>query len=301
MRTRRSSFTYILLAYLLSVSSGFLYLSMFHQNHVLVDSFIADVLATIVIFIFSRFFKNSSFYDAYWSVIPPLFLLYWWFTKGVDTSFMRYIFVSIVVWFWAIRLTLNWAKHWPGLEHEDWRYAIVRQRAPKLEVFLDFFGIHFFPTVQVFLGMLPLYAAVALSNRGIGVLDYVALVVGISAVVIQLVADRQLHTFLAVRKPGEIISHGLWRWSRHPNYLGEILFWFSLALFGLGSYPEGWWWQPLGFVAMLAMFVFASIPLMEKRSLERRPKYQEVINTTPMLFPRLSISTLFQNKDSKSG
>ncbi len=275
---------WILLAYLCCIAAAGLYL---HFNHgaMLIDSFIADVIATAVIFGFSRGFKNSSFYDAYWSVIPPLFLLYWWFTRAADTQTLRYALVSMVVWYWACRLTWNWGKHWEGLAHEDWRYPLVKQKFPRWEMFADFFGIHFFPTVQVFLGMLPMYAAVALGTKAVGWLDYAACAVGIVAVSIQLIADRQLHRFIATRQPGQIIDSGLWSWSRHPNYFGEITFWLSLALFGLSAYPEGWWWQIIGAISMLTMFLLASIPLMEKRSLERRPRYQEVIDRVSMLLP----------------
>jgi steroid 5-alpha reductase family enzyme len=283
-QSKTNSLIWILIAYLCCIAAAGAYLFFNHDN-MLVDSFIADVIATVVIFAFSRAFKNSSFYDAYWSVIPPLFLLYWWFTRETDTQTLRYVLVSIVVWYWACRLTFNWAKHWEGLGHEDWRYPIVKQKFPKVEIFSDFFGIHFFPTIQVFLGMLPMYAAVALSNKAVGWLDYVAFAVGVTAVSIQLIADRQLHQFIATRKPGQIIDTGLWSWSRHPNYFGEICFWLSLALFGLSAYPEGWWWQIIGFTSMLIMFLTASIPLMETRSLERRPQYQDIINRVSMLVP----------------
>lgn len=281
---KTASLLWILLAYLCCVAFAGIYLY-FSEGNMLANSFIADTIATLVIFAFSRAFKNSSFYDAYWSVIPPLFLLYWWFTREADTQTLRYVLVSIVVWYWACRLTFNWAKHWEGLGHEDWRYPIVKQKFPKLEIFSDFFGLHFFPTIQVFLGMLPMYAAVALSTKAVGWLDYVACAVGVAAVTIQLLADRQLHQFIATRKPGQIIETGLWGWSRHPNYFGEISFWLSLALFGLSAYPEGWWWQILGFTSMLIMFLTASIPLMETRSLERRPQYQDIINRVSMLVP----------------
>ena len=79
---------------------------------------------------------------------------------------------------------------------------------------------------------------------------------------------------------------GLWAWSRHPNYLGEIGFWFSLALFGIAAAPQDWWWLFVGVAVMAAMFLGASIPLMEKRSLERRPNYQSVIDRVPRLVPR---------------
>jgi len=285
MSSRNISFSWIIFAYITACSSGLLYLEFCNQPNLLINSFIADLIATAVIFVFSRLFKNSSFYDAYWSVIPPLFLLYWWNTPGNDGQPLRYLFISVVVWFWAMRLTWNWAKHWPGLQHEDWRYELLRKKAPKMEIFTDFFGIHFFPTIQVFLGMLPMYAAVRLSEKSIGILDYLALFTGISAVLIQLISDRQLHQFIATRKDGDIIQHGLWGWSRHPNYFGEFLFWCSLGLFGLAAYPAGWWWEIPGAIAMLCMFLFASIPLMETRSLERRPQYQKIINNISMFIP----------------
>lgn len=284
MSTRTQAFGWIFIAYLACCGAGLAWL-LATDGDILLNSLIADIIATVVIFIFSRAFRNSSFYDAYWSVIPPLFLLYWWLTREADTSLLRYWLVSLPVWFWAIRLTWNWGKHWQGLGHEDWRYTMLKNRLPKIAVLTDFFGIHLFPTLQVFLGMLPIYAAVAISTRAVNWLDYLACAVGISAATIQLVADRQLHQFIATCKPGEIIESGLWGWSRHPNYFGELLFWFSMALFGLAALPEGWWWQIAGFVAMLLMFVFVSVPLMEKRSLERRPRYAQVMERVSMLLP----------------
>ena len=67
---------------------------------------------------------------------------------------------------------------------------------------------------------------------------------------------------------------GLWALSRHPNYFGEWLFWAGLALFGLAAVPSAWWWVLPGAIAMLVMFLVASIPMIDKRSVERRPEYQ---------------------------
>jgi steroid 5-alpha reductase family enzyme len=76
----------------------------------------------------------------------------------------------------------------------------------------------------------------------------------------------------------------LWAWSRHPNYLGEILVWVSLALFGLAA--AGFvWWAWVGAAGMLAMFVFVSIPLKETRMLARRPGYAERQRRVSLLLP----------------
>jgi steroid 5-alpha reductase family enzyme len=153
-------------------------------------------------------------------------------------------------------------------------------------LFTDFFGVHLFPTLQVFAGLLPVYAVYCLGDRPLGWLDGLAFAVGFCAVTLQMQADFQLRAFIRDRQEGQHLDTGLWGWARHPNYLGEIGFWLSLFLFGLAAYPQGWYWYGVGIVAMTAMFVLASIPMMEKRSLERRPDYQQVIDRVSMLLPR---------------
>ena len=250
------------------------------------DAFTADVVATVAIFAFSRLYGNSSTYDPYWSVIPPLLALYWWGTGGaVAAEPGRALCVTALVFLWAIRLTGNWALHWGGMGHEDWRYPLVRQRAGKAACLADFAGIHLFPTVQVFLGCLPIYAVMTLGGAPFGLLDGLALILTLGAIAIETVADLQLHAFIAKRKPGGFIRHGLWAWSRHPNYFGELSFWWGLMLFGLAAAPAGWWWIIPGALAMTAMFTFASIPFMDQRSLERREGYGDYMRKVSALVP----------------
>ena len=146
------------------------------------DTFIADILATLVVFAFSRAYRNSSFYDAYWSVIPPLLLFYWWSQGGPGVDQLRCWLVAIVVVLWAIRLTANWIYGFPGLHHEDWRYPMFRERAGRWEFVVDLFAIHLIPTVQVFVGMLPVYVAVTRPGAGVAWLAWVAFAIGLAAV-----------------------------------------------------------------------------------------------------------------------
>ena len=267
------------LAYVVTLGVGWITLLALGQSPIW-DMFWADIAATVAIFIFSRLYKNSSFYDAYWSVIPPLMALYWALeARAIEaTAFAiddtRTWLVIVLVWLWGIRLTVNWATYWPGLEHEDWRYGPIKTNAGKWNALADFSAIHLFPTVIVFVACLPIYAAVAMDARPLNWLDYVAAAVTALAIIIELLSDIQLHRFLAHRKEGEIMKTGLWAYSRHPNYFGEWLFWAGLALFGIAAVPSAWWWVLPGSVAMLIMFLVASIPMIDKRSVERRPEYE---------------------------
>jgi steroid 5-alpha reductase family enzyme len=283
--SKTASLVRITVAYAVAIAAALAWLVLGPDTDRLwLDAFLADVVATLVIFGFSRAYKNSSFYDAYWSVVPPLLLLFWW--VETDAEHARVWLVAGVMLLWAIRLTGNWVYSWPGLHHEDWRYPLLKQKAGRWEAFVDLAAIHVIPTIQVFLGTIPAYVVVTSTDREIGMLDAVALTVGVGAVALELVADVQLHRFVRDRQPGQVMDRGLWGWSRHPNYFGEISFWLSLSLFGIAAAPDDAWWLFIGPVAMLAMFLGASIPMMEQRSLERRPQYQDVIDRVPKLIPR---------------
>ena len=284
------SLALVALAYIVAVAVGIGWLCFGpHTGRLWLDTLIADILATLVVFVFSRLYRNSSFYDAYWSVIPPLIALYWWLQGPLGVAgpgSLRCWLLSAVMLYWAVRLTGNWAYGFSGLHHEDWRYPILREGAGRFEFLADLFGIHLFPTLQVFVGMLPVYVALTRPGDGLVWLTWLAFAVGVLAVTIELVADVQMHRFVAERRPGAAMDRGMWAWSRHPNYVGEIGFWFSLALFGIAASPRDAWWLFVGVALMVAMFLGASIPLMEKRSLERRPQYQDVIDRVPRLVPR---------------
>ncbi len=239
---------------------------------------IADLAGTVVIFASSVAMRNSSMYDPYWSVVPPAVAIYL-----VDEPSRSWL-VLFLVSAWGVRLTYNWARGWPGMGHEDWRYVDIRRTTGRWYWPASLAGIHLFPTAQVYLGCLALYPA-ATGARGLGWVDAVALVVTGGAIAIEAVADEQLRAFGRVKRPGESMDRGLWRYSRHPNYFGEVSFWWGLWLFGLAARPADWWWTLAGPVAITAMFLTASIPMIERRNAERRPGYAERMRHVSPLVP----------------
>lgn len=245
---------------------------------------LADTVATIVVFVFSRAFNNTSVYDPYWSVVP--FSIALWLATGPgggDGLTARQGLLLAVIFVYAVRLTFNWARGWAGLSHEDWRYVDMRQKTGKAYWLVSFTALHFFPTVMTYLGCLPLYAALVEGRQGFWWLDLVAAVVTLAAVAIEGLADLQLRDFRRQAKPGDICDVGLWKYSRHPNYFGELGFWVGLWLFGVAAGAP--WWTVAGVVAMVALFLGASIPMAEKRSLARRPHYAEHQRRVSRLVP----------------
>ncbi len=240
------------------------------------------VASALVIWCWSLAIDNGSMFDAWWSVLPPLAAVWMAVTAIAAVPGLRVVLVMVVVWAWAIRLTSNWARDWPGLGHEDWRYLDLYTKGPK--PVMSLVAVHLGPCLIVALGSLSLIPAVHDGTRAVGVLDWVATAVGLVAVGLELVADEQMRRFARTKQPGQIMDRGLWSWSRHPNYFGEILFWCSLWLFGLAADP-GWWWTIVGPIAIVAMFLGASIPLLDDRSRQRRPAFAEYADRTSALVP----------------
>ena len=120
----------------------------------------------------------------------------------------------------------------------------------------------------------------------VGWLDALAAAVIVLGIGFELVADEQLRHFV-VSKPerGELLDTGLWAWSRHPNYFGEMSFWWGLWLFGVAA-DAIWWWTVVGPLAIALLFVFVSLPMIETRMAARREGWAEYVRRVPLVIPR---------------
>lgn len=282
---RRLALMWCGVAYLVALLGAAVTTAVVPSWHPLAVIALADVVATVIVFGFSVTCNNSSLYDPYWSVAPPVIALYLVTRPALEPNPWRAGAVLLVVSLWAIRLTYNCLRRWRGLDDEDWRYRDIRRQVGRSYWLASLLGIHLMPTALVFLGCLPLWTALA-RGGSLGPLDALGVTVALVGVLLELIADRQLHAFRATRPaPGELLARGLWARARHPNYLGELLFWWGLWLIGAGA-PESAW-TVIGALSMTALFLFISIPLKERHMLARRPQYAAYRRRTPMLIPRL--------------
>ena len=282
-RSRATSFALITFVYALAVAVAW-WLFQGFGAHPLTNVAVGMVAATGVTFAFTLVWNNGSVFDPYWSVIPPVVALYFADLGNAGGTPLATA-LMIVMFTWAVRLTTNWAVGWPGLHHEDWRYTMLYARAPLPRWLVQLLGVELFPTLVIFLGCISLWPALTRGDGAMGAVGWLAAAVGILAAALELAADEQRRAH-AKAKPGALMDVGLWRWCRHPNYLGEILFWVSLWLFALEADPSAWWWTAIGPLAMIAMFLGASIPMMDTRSAERRPGFADYAARTPAIVPR---------------
>ena len=259
------------LAYLVTKNfnfDGWLYILVWH------------VSATLIIFLFSNVHKNSSIYDPFWHVAPIPIVFYIAKQSSLPTLELNLVLAAFL--FWALRLTYNWYLNWNNLDHEDFRYIDLKNNNKFIAFINDFFGIHLIPTLIVNVSLYPIY--VALNSESLNELVYVGFILIIIAVVIQYISDDQMRKFRKDESNlGKTMKYGLWKYSRHPNYLGEVSFWFGIYIFALASGLTTIWLLACPIV-MLALFVFISCPMMDNRSLKRRSEYKEYMDKTPQLF-----------------
>ena len=291
--SRTFSFVFVALVYLLALAAAIAAYRLLGGVQPIVRMFLADAAATLVVWLAGVAVSNSSVYDPYWSVAPIAIAAFWAMESG--PLGVPALLCLAVVFVWGTRLTANWARRWQGLGHQDWRYTMYRRNMPRLWFIINLFGINLMPTVLVFLGMISVYYALFSSQQAI-LVAIPGFLLAVAAILLEHIADRQMDAYQRRPNPkSPCIAEGLWLVCRHPNYLGEVLFWWGLWAIGMSAGSS--LWTVAGPTAITALFVFVSIPMMEKHITSTRPEYEAVIKGVPVLLP--SPGKLFGSKDNE--
>ena len=231
-----------------------------------------------ILFLPAYFFQTEKFYDIVGSFTYSTVVLYTFFSSNVSIGFnIGNLIISFLIIIWALRLGfflfLRICK-----EGEDKRFKFIKPSATRFFMTWTLQGM--------WVSVCSLSALTAMSSP-IGVVVNGMFFIGISififGLLLEIIADYQKTQFR--NKPenkGHFISSGLWAYSRHPNYLGEILFWWGLYFMSL-SLDLGLWYLFVCPLVMNLMFSLITCQMMDNRSLEKRPDYQEYMNSTRQL------------------
>ena len=274
---RKISFILVGIVYLLAASMGIVVFLMLPFDMWL-SLLVADVAATALTFVFSLVFSNASVYDPYWSVQPIVIVVAFALSEQMTLAKVLLLFV---IGLWGVRLTANWAYTFHGLSHQDWRYTMLCEKTKGFYPIINFVGIHLVPTLVVYGVTLPAVFVIQ-SDAKVNIFSVSAFLLSLGAICLQGLSDIQMHAFRKSRIGG-FMRNGLWRYSRHPNYLGEILMWWGVALFSI-SVLGFRWYLPLGAIANTMLFLLVSIPMADSRQ-SRKAGFAEYKAATRMLLP----------------
>lgn len=158
---------------------------------------------------------------------------------------------------------------------------MLHERTGALYPFVNFAGIHMFPTLVVYLCTLPAVFAFR-EDCALTWANWVFFALSVGAAVWQGICDLQMHRFRKNVHKG-FIRTGLWKFARHPNYLGEILMWWGIGLSAVSVMPERVWLLA-GATLNTVMFLVVSIPMADKRQ-SAKEGFAEYKRETHMLLP----------------
>jgi len=279
--SKKKSLYYLFMEYLITLLLGtYIFFSYRGSMNLLLLLLIIDIIMTSLIFLFSFIHDDSSVYDPYWSLIPVVIMLMLMYEQ--DSYSVSSMFMLFGVSFWSLRLTTNWLIDYKGLSDEDFRYVEFRNKFKKFYWIISYFGIHIFPTLLVFLGLYPIYYVLTTTINQEAFI-YIGVFVMILGAVINMIADnqRRIHRKKVINKS---IRTGLWKYSRHPNYFGEITFWVGCYITSLSIGLN--FFTILGLIGMLLLFNLYSVPKMEQKLLKNKVDYKEIVETVPRFFFR---------------
>ncbi|MCB1773496.1 MAG: DUF1295 domain-containing protein [Gammaproteobacteria bacterium] len=223
--------------------------------------------------------ENVNIVDSLWSLFFLVSAVVYLAAGGAVMPSSLLLFVLVAAW--SLRLSLHLAWRNAG-KPEDRRYAAMRDASPGFNrrSLVTVFGLQ---AVLAWLISLPLAAAFAMP-AALQPLHLVAVVLFLVGFAFEAVADWQLMRFKAnPQNKGAVLDQGLWRFSRHPNYFGEAVVWWSFYLFALAS---GAAWTVFAPVLMTFLLLRVSgVTLLESDIHERRPAYRRYKQTTPAFIP----------------
>jgi len=224
--------------------------------------------------------RDVSIVDSAWSllVLAPALVA----VALVPQAGPRAPWVVLLASAWAVRLALyiTW-RHWG--HREDHRYQAIRARNEPHFALKSLYLVFGLQALLACLVSLPLMAAVT-SPVPWNALDAIGVALFLLGLVIETLSDGQLARFKAdPGNRGRVMTQGLWRYSRHPNYFGEFCVWWGLWLVALAA---GAWWTVVSPLLMTVLLLKVSgVTLLEKDIGERRPGYREYIARTNAFFP----------------
>ena len=242
---------------------------------------ITGVLLTVV-WLLSLWRRDAGIMDVFYPLAVALPIVILVTRRGTWSE--HEIFLVALLLLWSVRMSLHIGLRSVG-HAEDGRYAAWRRRFGRHWWWWSFFQVFMMQGVTVWLWSLGLVAAVAVGAQPLGWQHALALLLFAPGFIFQVGGDVQLERFKKQRtERSMVLDTGLWRLTRHPNYFGEAMIWWSFGALGL-MHPWGW----LALICPLYVTWFMSIgsatPMQERYLAKTKPAYADYMRRVPGFFP----------------
>jgi steroid 5-alpha reductase family enzyme len=180
----------------------------------------------LLIWLASLRLRDASIIDVLWGVG---FVVIGWICAAVGHGDRdRRLLLAILVTIWGARLAAHIGRRNLG-KGEDRRYAVMRERDGRRFWLTSLYRVYLVQAVAMWVVSLPLQAGASIgSRRGLGALDALGAAIWLVGFAFEALGDLQLDRFKAdAANRGQVMDRGLWRYSRHPNYFGDVTAWWT--------------------------------------------------------------------------
>lgn len=206
--------------------------------------------------------KRNDIADIAWGL--GFVLLAWASYVYVGNRDARSSWVSICMTIWGLRLVWDIGRR-SLAKAEDFRYQKWRKEWGKWVYVRAYLQIYLLQGVFLYIIALPILYINQATPTPLGIWDLLGGLIWLTGFVFEAVADAQLARF--VKNPlnkGQILQSGLWKYSRHPNYFGEVLLWWGIGCFAISV--DGGWMTLVGSLTISLLILFVSgVPMLEEK------------------------------------
>ena len=258
---------------------------------------IITACSIVVSFFFSLLTGDYSWTDRLWSTLPVALAWVYAFSAGLNAPSIT---ASLLITLWGARLTFNFARRGGYTGEEDYRWAILRQRIDN-PVLWTIFNLLFVAMYQQLLFIAftsPLLLLVEPARLAFTPLSFASIVLFALCLGIETLADQQQYTFQQAKHHllPRLEEHeddyergfrtsGLFRFSRHPNYFGELGVWYSIYLFCV-SFSTSLLHYTLAGPILLTLLFIGSTKFTESITKSKYPAYQAYQKSVPPILPK---------------
>jgi steroid 5-alpha reductase family enzyme len=244
----------------------------------------AVILALMtLLWLLSLALRNASIVDIFWGIG---FVIVTWLAFFLAAGYLpRKHLVAILVTIWGLRLALhigirNWDKP------EDFRYAKWREDNGARWWWFSFFQVFLLQGILMWIISAPLLAAQTSGFPAILTpLDLIGASLWAVGLLFETIGDLQLTLFKAdPSNKSKLLTTGLWKYTRHPNYFGEAVLWWGYYLI---AFVSGFWWTIFSPILMTWLLLRISGVVMLERTMKLKPGYEEYMRKTNAFFPWL--------------
>lgn len=232
-------------------------------------------------FILGQLLKRNDVADIAWGL--GFVVAAWVPAVSFDITDTRYLLAATLVTIWGLRLSTHIFLR-NIKKAEDKRYAQWRIDWGKWFLIRSFFQVFVLQSLLLVLIVSPVILIAAFTNTALGLLDYLGVIIWLIGFVFESVGDYQLGRFLKnPANKGRIMTEGLWQYTRHPNYFGEVSQWWGLFIIALSA-PNGWLGVTGPIVISFLILKVSGIPMLE-RGFAGREDFEAYKRQTNAFFP----------------